>query len=374
MKNLFLIVALSVFLTACSDFQTAEKIETTTVSPENLSLQYESPIEYPRKNLQETSKEENNIINYTIQNGTWFTYMELSDMLANTTEENFKSDIKEHFENAKNQGINTVYVQVRAFCDAYYNSQIFEKAYNNDFDPLAIMVETAHSLNLSCHAWINPLRGKSEINVEAMKEYFENVNGRYYLNPVYEEVRNFICNGVGEIIENYNVDGIQIDDYFYPTTDESFDISEYDGIYELSDWRRENINKLVSGIYSTIKNKDENLRFCISPQGNIYNDYNVLYADVEKWCTEKGYCDYIIPQLYYGFKNQVCPFEPTLQKWIDLTSNGCVSLSAGICTYKVGKEDTFAGSGKNEWIEDKDIPERQIEIIKSKNIGFSIYD
>jgi uncharacterized lipoprotein YddW (UPF0748 family) len=371
MKTVAIFLSLILLLTACGQVPKEEN-QSGEIALNSLSLQYES-LEDSLIEFSQTADAPSTVLNYPLQNGMWFPYMDYAETLTGKTESEFREIMNERFANAKTMNVNTVYVQVRAFCDAYYDSKIFPKAYDNNFDPMKIMIEIAHSKDLSFHAWLNPLRGKPQINVKAMRDFFVEENGRYYLNPAHGEVIDFVANGVREIVENYDVDGIHIDDYFYPTTDESFDSAEYDGIIPLPDFRRKNVDKLVQAMYNAAKSKDHNVLFCISPQGNIYNNYNVLYADVEKWCKEPGYCDYIIPQLYYGFKNQVCPFEPTLEKWIKLTENSSVTLSAGICTYKIGVIDTYAGSGKTEWIDDPDVFEKQSEILKQKNIGTSIY-
>ena len=99
-----------------------------------------------------------------------------------------------------------------------------------------------------------------------------------------------------------------------------------------------------------------------------------MYADVKKWCSDSGYCDYIVPQIYFGFQNDTCPFEQTFRQWYDITENSDVSLVIGLAVYKQGKEDKWAGSGKNEWIEDSQVIEKQQDFIKKyNNVGFSLY-
>ena len=100
-------------------------------------------------------------------------------------------------------------------------------------------------------------------------------------------------------------------------------------------------------------------------------DVKTLYADVHKWCGDKGYCDYIAPQLYYGFKNESLPFEPTLDRWIAECT--AVKLVAGICTYKIGKEDKWAGSGIDEWINDTHIPSREAQRALESGAGMAVY-
>ncbi len=330
-------------------------------------------------------------INFRRQKAMWFTYMDYAEILLDKSEVEFTEEIKRRFLNASMMGINTVYVQVRAFGDAYYESEIFPKGKycgNIDFDPLEIMVSQAHAFGLSFHAWINPLRlmteGELDLNGECIfarwycdeSPYVRKIDNRLYLNPAYPEVQELIAQGAGEIVEKYNVDGVHIDDYFYPTEDASFDSEEFrlSGADNLSDWRRENINKLVSGMYKAIKNVNSEVLFGISPQGNISADYNNQYADVEKWMNESGYCDYIVPQVYYGYKNSECPFEEIVFQWEALVSDK-VKLVIGVCTYKNGAEDKWAGTGRTEWLEDHSITSRQIrDCISCENVsGVAVY-
>ena len=166
---------------------------------------------------------------------------------------------------------------------------------------------------------------------------YDSDTGYYWLSPAYSAVRELICSGVAEIIANYNVDGIHIDDYFYPTTDKSFDklAFQVSGRSDLYQWRRDTVSLLVSDIYSTVKSCNPTVEFGVSPQGNIDNNLNKLYADVEKWCSEPGYLDYITPQIYYGYKDKL-PFDSTAEAWQSLVKSPHVKLVCGIAAYKVG--------------------------------------
>lgn len=299
-------------------------------------------------------------LNYDEQKAVWISYIELADFLADKDEESFKTKFTKAIDNVKESGFNTVYVHVRAFSDAYYNSSYYPKAFilsGTDFDPLEIMTEIAHEKKISFHAWINPFRCMSEDNMQSVsskykiKEWYSkggNIiktaddSSLYWLNPSYDEVFDLICSGVEEIIENYEVDGIHFDDYFFPTPDESFDSEEFksSGEKDLSEYRISRINKMVSEVYSTIKNKNESVLFGLSPQGNIDNDYNSQFADVKKWCKEDGYCDYIAPQVYYGYES-TCPYAETIKKWNEMCSSKTVSLVIGLGEYKIISEEEF---------------------------------
>lgn len=352
----------------------------------------EKPVQDITDRITFISEKDYEPLNYKYQKAMWFTSMDYAEFLAGKTEEEFTEEAKRRFENAYMMGLNTVYVQVRAFCDAYYPSEIFPpgKYYTDTgYDPLEIMVRTAHSYGLSFHAWINPLRcvtteEKENLSeeysfVSEMKnaEFIKETDGRLWLDPSYEETCDIVCNGVKEILEKYRVDGIHIDDYFYPTTDESFDETEFrnSGAENLAGWRRENTCRLVKSIYETVKSENPSVLFGISPQGSIKQNMDVQYADVEKWTSVSGYCDYIVPQIYYGYENEECPFSETLSAWKDMIKSENTDLIIGLCTYKYGSEDRWAGKGADEWLNSTDIVSNQVKDITSdsKINGMAFY-
>ena len=202
------------------------------------------------------------------------------------------------------------------------------------------------------------------------------MNGRWYLDPSYTEVDELLRDCIREIMTNYDVDGIHIDDYFYPTASPEFDAEEFaaSGISDLGEWRRSNCTRMVRAMYDEVKSCDSRAEFGISPQGSISGNYDSQFADVRLWSGEKGYCDYIVPQLYFGFENESCPFAETLALWESMTCPD-VRLVAGLGAYKLGKTDKWAGAaGENEWIESPDIIQRQIELVgKSTASGYALY-
>lgn len=326
--------------------------------------------------------------------GVWISYLDMLDLFKNKTEYEFTTAIEIMFNNVKNSGLNTVLVQVRPFGDAIYQSKYFPWSYIISgqegiaplYDPLEIMVNKAHELNLKIEAWINPYRirtsgSKVEISnsnkasiwlYDNSRRVLEIDEGIYY-NPASNDVKKLIVDGVIEIIDNYSIDGIHFDDYFYPTTDSNFDIIEYEnylnlgGNLSLENWRRENVNDLISKVYKAIKDKSPNVKFGISPEGSISNNYNRQYSDVSLWVSEEGYIDYICPQIYYGYNNSTMPYLKTLSDWSNLVRNNSVKLYVGLAAYKLGREDRWAGEGKMEWIESSNILINMINDARSKN-------
>lgn len=312
-------------------------------------------------------------LNYGEVKGMWISYLDIMNM-SSGTESAFTSEIAEAYDNCAALGINTVYVHVRSHGDAYYNSDYFPrtKYLSGSYDPLPIMIEEAHKRNLSFQAWINPLRmcSVSDIGRESGYPIYDWAGGErqlvkvgsyYYLNPAYGEVIDRIAKSAAEIVANYDVDGLHIDDYFYPTTDSSFDTEAFNksGYDYISDFRRANCDKLVSTLYSAVKTANSSAVFGVSCQGNMSNNYSQMYADVEKWCINSGYVDYIMPQIYFGFDNSSQPFATCVRDWDNLAARGNVPLIVGLTAAKFGAEDQWAGSGRDEWITDRSILKRQ---------------
>ena len=328
----------------------------------------------------------------------WMTYYELSSFTQDNDEQEFKKQISKAFKELESNGFNRVTVQVRPFADAFYKSDYFPvsaycfKSQGSEllYDPLAIMTEAAHKYGLSIEAWINPYRVSSSTDFSELSDKNKAVEWKdtdnlivcdsgIYFNPASSEVTKLICNGVREIVENYQVDSICFDDYFYPDTDKSIDESSYkaytenSGELSLEDWRRENVSNMVKEVYSTVKSVNENITFGISPASDIENDRDSLYADVEKWCTSEGYIDYICPQIYFGFLNENQPFMKTTKNWIQMSD---CTMYVALPLYKAGKEDEFAGDrGINEFVDNNNIIARQVTYLsKLESVkGFYIF-
>ena len=331
----------------------------------------------------------------------WMTYFELEQLTSSSdTAQDFEEAVKEAFDILKDTGLNTVTVQVRPCADAFYKSDYFpvskycfgEQGGELKYDPLEIMVSVAHSMNLRLEAWINPYRVSQSDDINELcdtnqaKIWYQNddtksnvyISDKIYFNPASDEVTQLIVNGVKEIVMNYAVDGIHFDDYFYPTDKEDIDSKEYSAYVEsggelaLDDWRRENVSNMVKSVYSAVKQANAEVQFGISPQSKVSTDYNVLYADVEKWASEEGYVDYICPQIYFGFYNEVQPFGRTAKEWSERTT--AVKLYAGLPLYKAGEKDEFASADQdyaiNEFVDNNNIISRQIIYLDNlSNVG-----
>lgn len=328
--------------------------------------------------------------------GMWVSYISLDMSGSDRSEESFREKFNEIASTAKEYGCNALFVHVRAFCDALYKSTIFpsshilwgEQGAEESYDALKIMCEICEKENLKIHAWINPYRvmtGTSGFELSADNPYIKDstlgveYDGGIYLNPANKDVRNLIVNGVKEIIENYKVDGIHFDDYFYPTTDENFDKAEYNQYLKsfqseidampLKEWRKNNVNMLVAEVYRTVKEYDPNIKFGISPQGNVQNDLE-MGADVEAWCECIGYVDYICPQLYYSIENPALKFQAGLDEWLQFNLREDLKFYAGLAVYKAGTD-----ADEGTWEISNDILTQELAIIRENSLdGFILYD
>ncbi len=362
-----------------------------------------------------------NPVNYSEIKAIWISYLELaqsysgdpsSPLLKGRTAGDFRAQMQKVYENCLSIGINTVFMHVRPFGDAVYTSSLFPASYvvtgtagaALPFDPLAIMIDEAHKKGISFHAWINPFRAQPVADAAGIaslapwsqfakwyKDSSKNgdclvaSNGRYYYNPSAGEARQLIISGVEELIRGYNLDGIHIDDYFYPENIGSdFDGTAYTrykqdgGTLSLADFRRDCNNLTVKGIYQKIKGLKSGVVFSVSPSGNMDYNYSTMYTDVALWLKTEGYLDVIIPQIYYGFNHVKLPYTKCLESWNALIKTNSVKLVTGLAAYKVGSADKFAGtSGVTEWIDNGgNMLCAQISEAKKQNryAGYSFYD
>jgi uncharacterized lipoprotein YddW (UPF0748 family) len=329
--------------------------------------------------------------------GVWVSYMELSmENESSKTQKAFEDKFTEIAEKSRESGFNTLIVQIRPFCDALYKSSYFPWSHiltgtqgkNPQYDALQIMCDICKENNLKIHAWINPYRVSSNETPKKLSDnnpYIKNseigikTDNGIFLDPSNETAQQLISDGVKEIAENYDVDGIQFDDYFYPTKNESFDKKQYEAYIEkygkensmsLDNWRMQNVNTLICKVYRTIKSVDSSVEFGISPQGNIGNN-DGLYADVKSWCTCKGFVDYICPQIYFSLENPALTFEDCLDSWTSLDFDENVKLYVGLGGYKAGNGEY----DEETWLLSDSILANEYDILcNNKSVrGFMLY-
>lgn len=281
----------------------------------------------------------------------------------------------EILQGSADMGMNAVFLQVRPCSDALYPSKLFpwstyltggqDTAPSQGFDPLAYWVEKAHSLGLELHAWINPFRvtraGQQEWEkVSAQSparqhpEWVVAHEQNYYFDPGIPQVRELVIQGAEEIAKNYDVDGIHLDDYFYPGTD--FDdqktFEQYGGQFEdIADWRRDNVNRLIKELGERLRAADPDLSFGVSPAGVWANKedlaegsdtrgnqtYFTAYADTRLWVKE-GWLDYICPQIYWYIGHKNADYKTLANWWSDTVEGTGVRLYIGMADYQAGNE------------------------------------
>lgn len=292
----------------------------------------------------------------------WISYIDIESYLRDLDEDQFTSRLNEMYDNIINNNMNTVIVHVRAMGDAMYPSDYYPwSVYITsdrsapEYDPLEIMVRLAHEKGLRFEAWINPYRlSHNDTTTNSFKEtkYYEifkrytieytNSSGQtcLALDPSKEEARQLILCGVCEIVDNYDVDGIHFDDYFYVP-------GMADGLSQ--EEKMINVNKLVSATYYNIKCLDESCMFGISPAGNI--SYTMSQGtDIETWLSEEGYVDYIMPQIYwtdvYNTSEGECRmFTERCNEWLSY-NKADVTFYVGLALYRAGENsDTDMGWG-----------------------------
>ena len=249
-------------------------------------------------------------------------------------------------------GINAIFFQVRVEGDALYQSPLEpwsryltgkQGATPNPYwDPLEWMIKQCHARGMELHAWINPYRAKTKgtTSLAANHEYarhperFFNYDGLLLFDPGFPENSNYICQVVCDIVRRYDVDGIHMDDYFYPYPVAGLDIPDnasydiYGGGMNRNDWRRQNVNKFMQQVSKQIRETKPWVKFGVSPFGiyrNQKNDpngsatnglqnYDDLYADVLEW-VRQGWVDYNIPQIYWEIGNRAADYETLIRWW-----------------------------------------------------------
>lgn len=319
----------------------------------------------------------------------WLTAVSLSDMLKGATEAAYRAAVHQELTWLCENGFTDVFVQVRSNGDAYYRSRVYPRAasWSQDFDPFQVFLEENQQVGLQVHAWINPYRCQTagqmlkipdtyptRMWAQEQAEPIVQVSGRWYLNPADAHAQALICTGAQELLDGYDIAGLHIDDYFYPTTEPELDAAAFAASRseDLTAWRTEQVNTLVAALYAQAHAADR--IFSISPRGDPAASAQLLYADPETWCSQSGYCDWILPQLYYGFDNETCGFAEMLALWQGMVQTDGVRLIPGICTYKVGQADDWAGTGRMEWVTEQEIPARQAAAVLEAGLnGVAVY-
>ena len=280
-----------------------------------------------------------------------------------------KAEFIQKLDKLKALGINAVVVQVRPKGDAFYESELNPwsavltgiQGKDPGYDPMAFMIEEAHNRGMEFHAWMNPYRiTTSGTDLAALSsdnmarqhpDWIITYNGAMYYNPGKTEVKEYIRDTVGEVVKNYNVDAIHFDDYFYPSNYPLPDGETRDG--QEANARREHVNDMVRMVNEKIKEINPKVQFGISPLGIWKNNrsdpsgsqtnggegYYSVFGDAKTW-VQKGWVDYITPQLYWETGYSYADYETLVKWWSNLVKGTGVTLYIGQGIYKdvVAKE------------------------------------
>ena len=284
-------------------------------------------------------------------------------------------------------------MQIRPAADAFYPSEYEPwseyltgkqgQAPTPFYDPLAFMIEETHKRGMEFHAWINPYRAvfnvlKSSVAANHVTnqhpEWFLTYGTIKYFNPGLPEVRKFVTNVVTDILKRYDIDGLHMDDYFYPyrITGKEFpddhEFKLYGNGMTKDAWRRSNCDSIIKNIYDALCLTNIRVKFGISPFGVWRNrsqdslgsntragttNYDDLYADILLW-LRNGWIDYVVPQLYWECNHKLCDFNELADWWSKHTYGRHLYVGHGI--YRAGSN--------NAW-RDKDELPNQIKMLRN---------
>lgn len=299
-------------------------------------------------------------------------------------------------------GMNAMIVQVRPATDAFYPSPYEPwSAYLSGtqgappvpyYDPMQFMIDETHKRGMEFHAWLNPYRAVFNIRTSSIApnhitrqhpDWFITYNNQKIFDPGRPEVVDYVTGVVKDIITRYDVDGIHMDDYFYPYPAGGKDFPDYSSYNKYgkgmnkSDWRRSNCDSIIKRIHETILAIKPMVKFSISPFGVWRNasrdptgsntraglsNYDELYADILLWLKE-GWIDYAMPQLYWELGHKLCDFE-TLITWWGAHSYGR-QIVVGHALYRAGLSTA--------WRNPKELPDEIDLVRETPNVYGSAY-
>lgn len=343
----FILITLFILLLSCSDDNKGSSSE-------------ENKIQYPKKEMR----------------AVWLATVGSMDWPSNKGVEEQKLEYIEYLETFKKYNINTVMVQIRPMADAFYDSPLEpwseyitgKQGQNPGYDVLQFMIDEAHKRDIEFHAWLNPYRISNNVDTfnpsenhiyRKHKEWTMTYNKLLIFRPALPEVRSFFKEVVRDVITKYDVDGIHFDDYFYPypskgvELDDKADYEKYGtGYANIEDFRRGNVNKVIEDMHNLIKEVRPDILFSVSPYAvwrskaedpingsatSGLNNYDGLYADIRLWC-EKGWIDFVVPQLYASTENTAANFIKLSEWWPKNSFDTPVLIGYGLYKFGVKNE------------------------------------
>lgn len=319
--------------------------------------------------------------------GIWVATVRNIDFPVHAKAVDFKRNFIRLADNLKAANFNTLIFQIRPSNDAFYPSELNpwsrfvagrEGTGIPGFDPLHFMILETHKRGMEFHAWFNPYRVVGD-TVLSKDEYLRTLSSKNFarrfpelvlcvrdgknnmllLNPGEPEVKKFILKTVKEVLDNYDVDAIHFDDYFYPYKDignaDIFTFRKYNkNRLSLADWRRHNVDMIIWNTHRMINRHNSqmtrNVKFGVSPFGIWANrkdhpggsltqglqSYSVQYADTRKW-VRNNWLDYIVPQLYWTFETEAAPYAALADWWAGTIRGTKTQLYIGHAAYQPGQ-------------------------------------
>ncbi|MFS0871419.1 family 10 glycosylhydrolase [Paenibacillus xylanilyticus] len=283
-----------------------------------------------------------------------------------------KLEYTQQLDTLQSMGINAVFVQVRANADAIYPSGLVpwnsvltgNQGKDPGYDPLAFMIEEAHKRGLEFHAWFNPFRATNSASTTGLAanhvskqhpDWIVNASGKLYINPGVPEARQHIIDTIMEVVNEYDIDGVHLDDYFYPSNvtfndDTAFKAYNTLNTKDRAEWRRDNINQFVKQLGESIHQVKSDVEYGISPFGVWRNKsvditgsdtkagvtaYDSMNADVRTWIKQE-WIDYVAPQVYWSMTLSAARYDKVVDWWANEVANTDVKLYIGHSPYKLG--------------------------------------
>ena len=351
------------------------------------------------------NKEEIDIPEYVFKEndvrGCWISNVANIDTPNNLEKDDYKKYLIGILETMQSYNMNTAVFQVRPLNDAYYPSDLNPwsrfitgtEGKDPGFDVLEFFINEAKKRNIKVHAWMNPYR-VSNVSVTDGKitkdEYLSSLDeknfarkhpehtildgtGKIILSPSHKEVIEFVSESILEVARKYDVEGVHIDDYFYPYAkikedDERNDYLKYRDSENQSfdDFRRSNVDKMIKMVHDKLKalehETNKKVEFGISPfavyrtnssirpdgwEKGSYNAssalqcYSELYSDVYKWMKE-GWIDYVVPQDYFSFDRKDVSYHDVVWWWSNICNETKTNLYIGQGLYQMGSKEGWA--------------------------------
>lgn len=280
-----------------------------------------------------------------------------------------KAELRAILNRAAELKLNAILLQVRPACDALYNAKqepwsaflTGRQGESPGYDPLEFAINEAHARGIELHAWFNPFRAAIHADDKLAPSHVARVHpgwvrkygGQLWLDPGVPEARRYVLDVMLDVVRRYDIDGVHIDDYFYPYPKGGADFPDgatwarrgvASGLSR-GDWRRDNVNRFVEEMYRSVKAVKPAVRVGISPFGiwrpgvpatieAQLDSYEQLFADSRKWLAE-GWCDYLAPQLYWSCEPAKQSF-PVLLDWWRAQSRAGKPIWPGIATERIG--------------------------------------